>query len=39
MWSVLICDCWTRLVFDYQEIERKELKGNFVWLARNCKEK
>ena len=37
MWSMLIWNCRTILVFDYLEIARKELEWNSVWLARNCK--
>ena len=28
MWSLLIWNCWTRLVFNYQEITKKELEWN-----------
>ena len=37
MWFVLFCNYWTRLVFGYKEIARKELEWNFVWLERICK--
>ena len=35
---MLFCNYWTRLVFGYEEIARKGLEWNFVWLGRICKE-
>ena len=38
MWSMLICNCWTRLLFGYQEIGTKEWKWLFFFFTKNLLE-